>query len=94
MAWFLVKWVYFQSLSNRHLADPIFNDLIKVAMENATFWENMQTLEQSASTIAGNYNLLVSATSKFNNNLLTGTQDGALLRSMQGSKQRSLDNAL
>jgi hypothetical protein len=68
MAWGLVKQVYFQSLVNRHLADPIFNDLIKVAMKNSTFWENMQTLEQSASTIAGNHNLLVSAASKFNNN--------------------------
>jgi hypothetical protein len=46
--------------------DPVFNDLIKVAMENATFWENMRTLGQSASTIEGNYNLLVSAASKFN----------------------------
>ncbi len=34
-------------------------------MENATFWENMQTLEQS---IEGNYNSFVSAASKFNNN--------------------------
>ncbi len=48
--------------------DPIFNNLIKVAMENATFWENMQTLEQSAGTIEGNYNSFVSAASKFNNN--------------------------
>jgi hypothetical protein len=37
-------------------------------MENATFWENMQTLEQSAGTTEGNYNSLVSAASKFNNN--------------------------
>jgi hypothetical protein len=48
--------------------DPIFNNLIKVAMENATFWENMKTLEQSASTIEGNYNSFVSAASKFNKN--------------------------
>jgi hypothetical protein len=27
-AWCLVKGVYFQSLGNHHLADPIFNDLI------------------------------------------------------------------
>jgi hypothetical protein len=63
-----VKWVYFQSLGNRHFADPIFNNLIKVAMENATFWEIMQTLEHSASTVAGNYNTLVSSASKCNNN--------------------------
>ncbi len=55
-------------LGNCQLVDPIFNNLIKVAMENATFWENMQTLEQSAGTIEGNYNSLVSAASKFNNN--------------------------
>ena len=53
-AWCLVKRVYFQSLGNRQVVDPIFNDLIKVAMENATFWENMQTLEQAAGTIEGN----------------------------------------
>jgi hypothetical protein len=51
--------------------DPIFNDLVKVAMENATFWENMQTLEQSANTIEGNYKSFVSAASKFNNNFTT-----------------------
>ena len=67
-AWCLVKRVYFQSLGNRQVVDPIFNNLIKVAMENATFWENMQTLEQSAGTIEGNYNSFVSAASKFNNN--------------------------
>ncbi len=67
-AWYLVKRVYFQSLGNRQVVDPIFNDLIKVAMENATFWENMQTLEQAAGTIEGNYNFFVSAASKFNNN--------------------------
>jgi hypothetical protein len=48
-AWCLVKRVYFQSLGNHQLVNPIFNNLINVAMENATFWENMQTLEQSAS---------------------------------------------
>jgi hypothetical protein len=48
--------------------DPIFNDLIKLAMENAAFWENVQTLEQSASTIEGNYKAFKSAASKFNNN--------------------------
>jgi hypothetical protein len=37
-------------------------------MENATFWENMQTLEHSASTIEKNYKAFVSAASKFNNN--------------------------
>jgi hypothetical protein len=67
-AWCLVKRVYFQSLGNRQLVYPIFNNLIKVAMENATFWENMQTLEPSAGTIEGNYNSFVSAASKFNNN--------------------------
>ncbi len=67
-AWCLVKRVYFQSLGNRQVVDPIFNNLIKVAMENATFRENMQTLEQSASAIEGNYNSFVSAASKFNNN--------------------------
>ncbi len=55
-AWCLVKRVYFQSLGNRQLVDPIFNNLIKVAIENATFWESMQTLEQSAGTIEGNCN--------------------------------------
>jgi hypothetical protein len=54
-------------LGNRQLVDPIFNNLIKVAMENATFWENMQALEQSASTIEGNYQAFVSAASRFNN---------------------------
>jgi hypothetical protein len=49
--------------------DPIFNNSIKVAMENATFWVNMQTLEQSASTIEKNYNAFVSAALKLNNNL-------------------------
>ncbi len=63
-----MKRVYFQSLGNCQLADPIFNNLIKVAMENTTFWENMQTLEQSAGTFEGNYNSFVSAASKFNNN--------------------------
>jgi hypothetical protein len=41
---------------------------IKIAMENATFWENMQTLEQSPSTIEGNCKAFVSAASRFNNN--------------------------
>ncbi len=67
-AWSLVKRVYFQSLGNCQLVNPIFNNLIKVAMENATFWENMQILEQSAGTIEGNYNSFVSAASKFNKN--------------------------
>jgi hypothetical protein len=44
--WSPLRHAYFKLLSNRQLVDPIFNDLIKVAMENATFWENMQTLEQ------------------------------------------------
>ncbi len=68
MAWSLVRHVYFQILGNHQLVDPIFNDLIKVAMENATFWENMHTLEQLASTIEGNYKAFVSAASRFNNN--------------------------
>ncbi len=42
-AWSLVRHAYFKILGNRQLVDTIFNDLIKVAMENATFWENMQT---------------------------------------------------
>jgi hypothetical protein len=33
MAWSLVRHVYFQILGNRQLVDPIFNDLIKVAVE-------------------------------------------------------------
>jgi hypothetical protein len=53
-AWCLVKRVYFHSLGNRQLVDPIFYNLIRVAMENATFWEKMQTLEQSAGAIEGN----------------------------------------
>jgi hypothetical protein len=52
------------------LVDPAFNDLIKVAMENATFWENMQTLEQSASTIEENYKAFVSAASRFNKHFI------------------------
>jgi hypothetical protein len=48
-------------LDNRQLVDPFFNDLIKVAMENATFWDNMQILEQSASTIEEKYKAFVSA---------------------------------
>ncbi len=39
-SWCLVKRVYFQPLGNHQLVDPIFYNLIKVAMENATFWEN------------------------------------------------------
>ncbi len=57
-AWSLVRHVYFKLLGNCQLVDPIFNDLVKVAMENATFWENLQTLEQSASTIEENYKTL------------------------------------
>ncbi len=67
-AWSLVSCTYFKLLGNCQLVDPIINDLIKVAMENATFWENMQTLEQSASTTEGNYKAFVSAASKFNEN--------------------------
>jgi hypothetical protein len=59
-AWSLVRHVYFKLLGNHQLVDPIFNDLIKVAMESATFWENMQTLKQSASTIEENYKAFVS----------------------------------
>ena len=66
-----MRHVYFQILGNRQLVDPIFNNLIKVAMENATFWENMQALEHSASTIEGNYQAFVSAASRFNNNNFT-----------------------
>ncbi len=44
----------FQIIGQPPASGLIFNDLIKVAMENATFWENMQTLEQSASKIEEN----------------------------------------
>jgi hypothetical protein len=67
-AWSLVRCAYFKLLGNHQLVDQIFNDLIKGEMENATFWNNMQTLEQLASTIEGNYKSSVSAASKFNNN--------------------------
>jgi hypothetical protein len=40
-AWCLAIRAYFKCLGNRHLVYPTFNDLIKVAIENATFWENM-----------------------------------------------------
>jgi hypothetical protein len=39
-AWSLVRHVYFKLFGNRQLVDPIFYDLIKIAMENATFWKN------------------------------------------------------
>ncbi len=68
-AWNLVWCAYFKLLGNCELVDQIFNDLIKVAIDNATFWENIQTLEQSASTIEENYRSFVSAASRFNNNL-------------------------
>jgi hypothetical protein len=68
IAWSLVRHAYFKLLGNCQLVDPIFNDLIKVAMENATFWENMQTLEQSVSTIEEAYKTFVSAASKVTNN--------------------------
>ncbi len=57
--WSLVRHAYFKKLGNCQLVDPVSNDLIKVAMKNATFWENMQTLEQSVSTIEGNYKAFV-----------------------------------
>ncbi len=63
-----MRCAYFKLLGNHQLVDPIFNDVIKVAMENAAFWENMQTLEQSTSTIEENNKSFVSAASKFNNN--------------------------
>ena len=69
-AWSLVRRVYFQILGNRQLVDPIFHNLIKVAMENATFWESMQALEHSASTIEGNYQAFVSAASRFNKHFI------------------------
>jgi hypothetical protein len=59
MAWSLVRHAYFKLLGNCQTVDPIFNDLIKVAMENATFWKNMQILEQAASTIEGGYKSFV-----------------------------------
>jgi hypothetical protein len=68
MSWSLVRHVYFKLLGNRQLVDPIFNDLIKVAMENSTFWENMQMLEQTVSMIEANYKSFVLAASRFNNN--------------------------
>jgi hypothetical protein len=40
-------------------------------MENATFWENMQTLEQSAGTIEENYKEFASAALRCNNNNFT-----------------------
>ncbi len=71
MAWSLVRHVYFKLLGNHQLVDPIFNDLIKVAVENATFWENMQTLEHSASTIEENYKAFVSEALRCNNYNIT-----------------------
>ncbi len=70
IAWSLVRHAFFKLLGNRQLVDPIFNDLIKLGIKNATFWENMQTLEQSASTIEENYKAFVSAASRFNNNII------------------------
>jgi hypothetical protein len=67
MAWSFVRRVYFKLLGNRQLVDPIFNDLIKVAMENATFWENMQIFEQLSNTIEENYKAFVSAAFRCNN---------------------------
>ncbi len=71
MAWSLVRHVYFKILGNRQLVDLIFNNMIKVALENSNFWENMQTLERSASTIEENYKAFVSAALKCNNNNFT-----------------------
>jgi hypothetical protein len=71
VAWCLVRYAYFKLLGNCQLAYPISKHLIKVAMENATFWKIMQTLEQSTSTIKENYKALVSAASRFNNNSFT-----------------------
>jgi hypothetical protein len=66
------KWrAYFKLLGNRQIVDPIFNDLIKEAMANATFWESMQTLEQSACRIEENYKAFVPAVSRCNNNSFT-----------------------
>jgi hypothetical protein len=70
--------------------DPIFKDLIKVAMENATLWENMQTLEQSASTIEENNKAFVSAALRCNINNFTSTQ----LNTMQNSQWKSLNDAI
>jgi hypothetical protein len=46
IAWSLVRHAYFKLLGNSQQLVPIFNDLIKLAIKNATFWEKMQTLEQ------------------------------------------------
>jgi hypothetical protein len=70
-AWSFVRHVYFKSLGNRQLVDPIFDDLIKVAMENSTFWANMQSLEHSVSTIEENYKAFVSAALRCSNNNFT-----------------------
>jgi hypothetical protein len=59
-------------------------------MEDATFWENMQTLEQSASTIEENYKAFVSAASSLIIILFTSTQSNT----MQKSQWRSLNDAL
>jgi hypothetical protein len=68
IAWSLVRCAYFKLLGNHQLVDLIFNDLIKVAMENATFWKCMQTLEQLVNAIEGNYKAFVQAASRFDNN--------------------------
>ncbi len=71
LAWSLVRHFNFKLLGNRKLVDPIFNYLIKVALENASFWENMQTLEQSASTINENYKAFAPAALRYNHNNFT-----------------------
>jgi hypothetical protein len=39
LAWSLVRRIYFRSLGNHQLLDPIFEDLIKVAKGNAIVWD-------------------------------------------------------
>jgi hypothetical protein len=54
VAWSFERRAYFKLLGNRQLAAPIFSDLIKVAIDNATFCEDRQILEQLVSTVEEN----------------------------------------
>lgn len=58
----------FKLLGNHQLSDPIFMVVIKVTMDNATFWDKIQTVEQASVDVEGNKNSFVSAASTLNNN--------------------------
>jgi hypothetical protein len=40
---------YYKLLGNHTLSDPICKDVINAALDNSTFWDRMQIMEQAAS---------------------------------------------